>query len=335
VLAISLQVVTAMKCSLQSRDTKNPGWWNLYPLMRTLDATPYQMIDKTNSYTYFFNICDNTEKCLHGAMAACQIEVRSNGVTAREFNMGMEHWATLAPMTYIDMKHANEEIGTKYDVTNPLGVKLTYHNGEGGRKTHILFPCDPQAGVGAPQPPKVNDVESPPGTYTIVFPSQHGCLQQHPPHIPQSLLGSVPLDHATQLELQECKTGSIWTHIWAVTTIFSLTAATYFWWKSTLLEKELDMSVPHTSSGQITGGPGGLSAQQVGGATSYNHNQGPDATKQTPTPPAAGAVSYQNVPQVAARVANTAEDVPDNLPSETTMASSWPPTTKAAGYHDL
>lgn len=31
-----------------------------YPLMRTLDANPYQMIDQRNGYTYYFNVCDNT-----------------------------------------------------------------------------------------------------------------------------------------------------------------------------------------------------------------------------------------------------------------------------------
>ena len=106
-------------------------------------------------------------------MAACQVQNSANG---REFDAGMEHWGTMQPMTFIDMKHANEEIGSNYDVAKPEGVKLTYNNGEDGRKTHILIPCDHAAGPGLPKPPIKNDVESPPGTYTIVFPSQYGCL---------------------------------------------------------------------------------------------------------------------------------------------------------------
>jgi len=31
--------------------------------------------------------------------------------------------------------------------------------------------------------------KGPPLTYTIVFPSEYGCLLPHPPKIPQSLLG--------------------------------------------------------------------------------------------------------------------------------------------------
>merc|ERR1712072_975184 len=100
----------AMKCSLQSRDLNKPGWWTLYPLMKTLDAAPYQMGDKKAGYTYFFNVCDNTKRCLQGAMSACQV---SN--SGQEWDMGMEHWGHLAPMTFIDMKHANEESGKSYD----------------------------------------------------------------------------------------------------------------------------------------------------------------------------------------------------------------------------
>jgi len=64
-------------------------------------------------------------------MATCQISGGLNGATVREFDTGMEHWGTLAPMTYIDMQHANTETQSTYDTNNPIGVKLTYHNGEG------------------------------------------------------------------------------------------------------------------------------------------------------------------------------------------------------------
>ena len=234
-------------------------------------------------------------------MAACQVQNSANG---HEFDAGMEHWGTMQPMTFIDMKHANEEIGSNYDVAKPEGVKLTYNNGEDGRKTHILIPCDHAAGPGLPKPPIKNDVESPPGTYTIVFPSQYGCLLPQAPKIPQSLLGSIPLDHATELEYEECKRGSIWTHIWAVTTIFSMVAATYFWWKSSILEKEMEAFVPQHKGGSFVRG------------TTYGGDGG-------------GVVSYQGQPSVGQRIANTDAD---NAAGGT---SSWPPTSKAAGYHDL
>jgi len=224
---------------------------------------------KKNKYNYFFNICDNTNKCLNGAMAACQVQM---GGAGREFDIGMEHWGQLSPMTHIDMNHANIEIGSKYEA-NSVGVKLTYHNGEGGRKTHILFPCDKSAGPGSPRPPlaEADDVENPQGTYTIVFPSQHGCLESSAPHIPQSLLGSVPLEEAKNDALQTCQRGSIWTHIWAVTTIFGVVGATYFWWKSTMLERELANTSAHTQS-------------------SYRSEQEAKSSR------ASGVVSYQGLP---------------------------------------
>lgn len=90
------------------------------------------------------------------------------------------------------MKQANEEIGAKYNTDDPVGVKITYHNGEDGRKSHILFPCDASAGAGSPRSPVKNDVEPSGKTYVIVFPSQHGCLEKkfppdHPPTHAQTL----------------------------------------------------------------------------------------------------------------------------------------------------
>jgi len=279
--------------------------------MKTLDANPYQMVDSQNGYTYYFNVCDNTNRCLNGAMAACQVATGSN----REFDIGMEHWGTVTPMTQNDMKQANEEIGGTYDTQDPIGVKITYHNGEDGRKSHIMFPCDSTAGAGTPRAPVKNDVEAKGKTYNIVFPSQHGCLEKDAPKIPQSLLGSTPLDKATLLQYEECKKGSVWTHIWAVTTLFSLTAATYFWWRGTIIEKELAALQP-----------------QFGSAGGEGESQSITASKSS------GGMSYQQVPP-SARSANT-DAMPDNLPAETTTAAAWPPTSKAAGnygagYQDL
>jgi len=317
-LVFATQYAAAMKCVLQSRDLHHPGWWNLYPLMKTLDANPYQMTDNNQGYSYFFNVCDNTNRCLNGAMAACQV---SQGQGGREFDVGMEHWGTMTPMTQNDMKQANEEIGAKYNTDDPVGVKITYHNGEDGRKSHILFPCDASAGAGSPRSPVKNDVEPSGKTYVIVFPSQHGCLEKNAPKIPQSLLGSTPLDKATMLQYEECKQGSVWTHIWAVTTLFALTAATYFWWRGTILERELAAARGEEyGAGYVAGSATGGRNEREGIVTAKNN------------------VSYQQVPP-AARSANT-DALPEDLPAETTTATAWPPTSKTgtnygAGYQDL
>merc|ERR1711924_21120 len=295
--------VCEMKCALQSRDVTKPGWWNLYPLMRTLDAAPYKMEDNINHYTYLFNICDNTKKCLNGAMAACHL------AGTNEYDMGMEHWGQLTPMTFIDMKHANTEIGKAFDTANPTGVKLTYHNGAQGRKTHILFPCDPTAGSGKPVNPVSNQVENPPKVYTIVFPSKYGCLQKNAPQIPQILLGSEALKAATNAaQAGECG-ATVWTHLWAVTTIFSLVAATYFWWKSSMLQKELDEFVPDTFKPTAPGGKGVAHVAQPVSAGSYQN------------PPA-------QVKTVPTKIANVDYKPEDTLDPSTTTASAWPPPSR-------
>ena len=103
-------------------------------------------------------------------------------------------------------------------------------------------------------------------------------------------------------QYEECKRGSVWTHIWAVTTIFSMVAATYFWWKSSILEQEMNAFVPRAKGGSFQRGQGG-------------------------TYDGGGVVSYQGTGKPG--IANT------DFPTEASGASNWPPTSKSAGYHDL